>query len=180
MCGSGFEEQYGENRSRRHAQPIGHSEAASSRSGAARNSARASVRRSSSAFAPMVIRMKSDTRGPEKCRTSTARSRSAADRARPLWLGWRAKTKLALDGRTSNPSWISVAVRLSRFSIRRARSLLQSGPLHRSARRLLSSANYQSEMRSCRRGCLNSAGARRVRSAACGARNADRTLAPAA
>jgi hypothetical protein len=49
--------------------------------GVARNSANASPRRSSSAFDPTVIRMKSDTLGPEKCLTSTARSRSAAERA---------------------------------------------------------------------------------------------------
>jgi hypothetical protein len=85
-----------------------------------RNSANAPVRRSSSASDPIVIRMESDTLGPEKCRMSTARSRSAADRAWPVWLGWRAKMKLALDGRTSNPSRIRVDARsLSRPSFAR-------------------------------------------------------------
>ncbi len=85
--------------------------------GVERKSASAFVRRSNSASDPMVIRMKSDVRGPAKCLTSTARSRSAAVRAWPVWLGGRAKTKLALDGRISNPSPVSAAVRASRFSM---------------------------------------------------------------
>jgi len=53
-------------------------------------------------------------RGLLKCRTSTARFRSAAANAAPPIAGCLAKTKFALDGRTANPSLISSRVIASR------------------------------------------------------------------